>query len=46
MALRGRFGDGVLGPLEDEREVKEDCEPACEPFDAMEPIRGEEVAEE
>jgi hypothetical protein len=47
MAFTGRVGEGVLGPLEDATEVKEDIDPMCEPFDeAMEPTRGDEVPEE
>lgn len=45
--LMGKVGEGVLGPLEDAADVKDDCEPACwleaEP---MELTRGDEVPDE
>jgi hypothetical protein len=45
--LTGRVGDGVLGPLEDATEVKEDCDPPLElTVDAMELTRGDDVPEE
>lgn len=46
-AFKGSVGDGVLGPLDEAADVKEDIEPKCEPLDdAMELTRGEEVPEE
>jgi hypothetical protein len=32
MALMGRVGEGVLGPLEEAAEVKDDWEPEWEPL--------------
>lgn len=46
-AFTGRVGDGVLGPLEDAADVKEDCEPPWElTDDAMLLTRGDEVPDE
>jgi hypothetical protein len=46
----GRFGDrvpGVLGPLDDAADVKEDWEPAFEPAaDDIELTRGDELLDE
>lgn len=43
MALSGSVGEGVLGPLEEAAEVKDDCDPL---YEAIELRRGEEVPEE
>lgn len=41
------MGDGVLGPLEEATEVKEDCDPAWElDADPIELTRGDEAPEE
>lgn len=46
VAVMGRVGDGVLGPLEDAAEVNDDCE-ACElEADPIELTRGDEVPDE
>lgn len=46
VAVMGRVGEGVLGPLEDAAEVKDDCE-ACElEADPIELTRGDEVPDE
>jgi hypothetical protein len=50
MAVTGRFGDGVLGPLEDVADVadvKDECESPLElTEDPIELTRGDDVPEE
>jgi hypothetical protein len=43
MALMGRVGDGVFGPLEEAAEVNDDDDPV---FDKVEPCLGDEYPEE